>query len=1501
MKAGLFRKKILPITLSVMMVLSTGFTAYADDSVPETVESQTEDVPEENETLPEAEEVKESEETTDTDSVTEEENTVAEEESKDETEITSGEEEAQDDASVDPVTYVAHIDETVENGFLLMATDGQLQKEDLQNLEEGTTVYVAVKPDKDYELNMLKVLDSEENDIQTEAVSEGISYLTELNTKTDSLYAFTMPASDVTITAQFKETEKVLDTQAEKIEEEAKFASSQVETIPIAMIGFQSYELAGYGTGYDAAFAPAAGYYDGNANAYCLNPAVQAPGRDSINTTVTYTTTTTAYSDPILLKILYYGFGGAGDISGQITSEAPSRHILTHMALVRRASELGIPGAGDYTYGANSTAIALANRLYDLCASQPAVNGNAKVLTPVSGQQTIVILAEISRKGNLTLTKTSADASMTEGNDCYSLNGAVYEVYSDSGCTKKVGSFTTNSEGKATESLSLDPGTYYVKEITAPKGYTLDETVYNATVTSGNTATVNVSDKPKNDPVRLLLEKVDAKTGKATARLEGAEFTVNYYAGLETTDTPDKTWILKTDKSGSIMLDADHKVSGDDFFTGATGATVLPLGIITIQETKAPEGYIINDTIYTCVTVEKNGTIVTENLPIGENAVKEQPLTPELKTVATSKTTGTHMAVSAKKEVIVDKVSYTNLIPGEKYDIQSSLVSVDTGDFITICSEPFVPEKSSGTISVELKADTTKLEGKVLVVYESLYKERELIVEHCDKTETEQQVSVPKVGTQASDGQTGTNTGVTGKTTIIDKVSYTNLNVGKTYTVKGTLMNKETGEALTIEGATAETTFTAEKSNGMVELIYTIDASALKGTSVVVFEDLYQDNIKVISHNNLSDKKQTIGYPLVHTSAKDSNTDSREGMAVPTKIIDTVAYSNLTPGKTYTVKGTLMNQKTGEALTIEGSASEVTFTPEKAEGTVEVVFTIDAYSLKGVVTVVFEKLYENDIEITSHEDIFDKDQAIEYKNPEIKTTAKDGQTGDQVGTVGTTTIVDTVSYKNLIKGKEYKVKGTLHDQETGEALTIEGATAETTFTAEKSSGTVELVYTIDSSALKGKSVVVFEDLYYLNKKVISHSNIDDKDQTVYYGEIKTTAKDGNTGEQEGFPVETTIIDTVSYTNLVPGKEYSLTGILMNKETGEALSVEGSTAEVTFTPEESTGTIDVEFTFDASVLKGTETVVFEKLYHNDREVIAHTEISDKGQTVKYKEPEIKTTAKDGQTGTHTGTVGKTTIVDKVLYSGLIVGKEYRVSGVLMNKETGEELIVDGANVQAETTFTAESSEGSVELIYELDASALAGVTVVVFEDLYQDNIKLISHNTITDEEQSIHYLKVRTSASVNGAKEVTASSSTKLIDTVTYSNLVVGETYTVTGVLMDKATGKELISNGKTVTGTATFTAESTDGTVEVEFTFDSSSLGGTSTVVFEKLFCNNVEVARHENLNDVDQTVVLKTPPNTPKVPNTGDSTNTVPYAVGLAIAMLFAGVLLLVRRKSKR
>lgn len=243
--------------------------------------------------------------------------------------------------------------------------------------------------------------------------------------------------------------------------------------------------------------------------------------------------------------------------------------------------------------------------------------------TPQTVGTVFELAFKVQSKGKLSIMKKSANPDITDNNPCYSLKGAEYGVYKTEADAKAdknkvntliIGKYDNSEKYKNwSNEIELEVGTYYVKETKAPKGYALNPNAVKVVIEAGkNTwlgeASSGFEDYPQSDLVSVVLGKVDKETNKnkpqGSASLANAEFTVKYYKGLYDSDpaksgqTPSRSWVLKTDKDGYADLSNDYKVSGDEFFYMSNGLPTLPVGTITIQESKAPTGYFINDKVF---------------------------------------------------------------------------------------------------------------------------------------------------------------------------------------------------------------------------------------------------------------------------------------------------------------------------------------------------------------------------------------------------------------------------------------------------------------------------------------------------------------------------------------------------------------------------------------------------------------------------------------------------------------------------------------------------------------------------------------------------------------------------------------------------------------------------------------------------------------------------------------------------------------------------------------
>ncbi|SER51998.1 hypothetical protein SAMN05421767_1731, partial [Granulicatella balaenopterae] len=560
------------------------------------------------------------------------------------------------------------------------------------------------------------------------------------------------------------------------------------------------------------------------------------------------------------------------------------------------------------------------------------------------------------------------------------------------------------------------------------------------------------------------------------------------------------------------------------------------------------------------------------------------------------------------------------------------------------------------------------------------------------------------------------------KVTLVDTVAYKDLIIGQEYTINGQVVNKETQEVI----ATSSVTFVAEQKDGTINVVFEVDASKLAGKDIVAFESLSHNGVEIAVHNDLEDKDQTVTvtHPEVKTTLMEQGTNNKEIHAEKTTLVDVVAYKDLIIGQEYTVNGQVVNKETQEVI----ATSSVTFVTEQKDGTINVMFEVDASELAGKDIVAFESLSHNGVEIAVHNDLEDKDQTITVTHPEVKTTLMEQDTNNKEIHAEKTTLVDVVAYKDLIVGQEYTINGQVVNKETQEVI----ATSSVTFVAEQKDGTINVVFEVDASELAGKDIVAFESLSHNGVEIAVHNDLEDKDQTVKVTkpEVKTTLMEQGTNNKEIHAEKTTLVDVVAYKDLIVGQEYTINGQVVNKETQEVIA----TSSVTFVAEQRNGTINVVFEVDTSELAGKDIVAFESLSHNGVEIAVHNDLEDKDQTIKVTKPEVKTTLMEQGTNNKEIHAEKVTLVDTVAYKDLIIGQEYTINGQVVNKETQEVIATSSV------TFVAEQKDGTVNVVFEVDASKLQGKDIVAFESLSHNGVEIAVHNDLEDKNQTVKVLQ-----------------------------------------------------------------------------------------------------------------------------------------------------------------
>ena len=753
--------------------------------------------------------------------------------------------------------------------------------------------------------------------------------------------------------------------------------------------------------------------------------------------------------------------------------------------------------------------------------------------------------------GNGKIQKSSSNTTVTNGNDCYSLSGATYGVYSDKGCTKPVTTLTTDGNGN-TDTVELRAATYYVKETKAPKGFQLDKNVYTLTVKAGEISVLKVSDTPKVTDILLELFKIDMETSKATpqgnASLEGAEFVWKYYDGYYTKDNlpsePTRTWTTKTiaekDSKNEVhyitRLADSYKVSGDNFYT-QNGTICLPLGTITVEEKSAPNGYLLEGAYMQAAgsSEQIKGMYVAQITENGELAalsgsnqysvsdkvirggVKIQKR--DLETKDTKAQGGATLKDTAFE--IISLNDNAVLVDGKLYNKNEVVKTIHTGiDGIATTSADTLPY---GKYRIkESKAPEGYLtDGAKPIEFEIT--ENGKIIDLTDETLSiynqikRGDIEGVKIGDSTHKRLANVPFRITSKTTGESHTIVTDAN-GQFSTSSEWVSHKQNTNA----GKTSEdgiwfgTSIPDDSKGALLYDTYEIEelrCDSNKGMTLIpVFDVVVSRNKVVVDLGTLTDDYEP--EITIHTTATDKTTGEKSIVAGKSvTIVDTVTLDGLKKGTKYQLKGWQMVKSENAQLLIDGKPveSDYTFTAKKSEMEVEVSYTFNASSLGGKDLVTFEELYDltnpdEPIKVAEHKDIKDDGQTVTITERIITmhTTATDKATGKKAIEAGkNVTIVDTVTLDGLEKGVKYILKGWEMVKSENAELIVNGKRVENDliFTATDTKMEVQIEFTFNASELAGKELVTFEELYDVTNpdkpiKVAEHKDIKDEGQTV---------------------------------------------------------------------------------------------------------------------------------------------------------------------------------------------------------------------------------------------------------------------------------------------------------------------------------------------------------------------------------------------------------------------
>ena len=659
-------------------------------------------------------------------------------------------------------------------------------------------------------------------------------------------------------------------------------------------------------------------------------------------------------------------------------------------------------------------------------------------------------------KYTVTLTKTSADVKITNGNANYSLEGAVYNVYKayvnpnhDYANDPVIATFTTDANGKATLSRKLENGDYVTIEQVAPLGYILDKNVHRFSI-NGKSANLDVVDDPTK--IRLTVRKKDADTNsnvpQGDATLEGAQYRITYTNNDEKIEN-----IVTTNKSGQAVL------------------RNIPIGVlVTVEEIGVPLGYKLDSKVHTYITTTDTKELEYDLIP--------EDFTEEV----------------MKGQIALHKQYETLDEPADEQGAEFDVYLKSAGSFDAAKET----ERDHITTGADGMATTKDLPYGTYVVHQTkggngrqLVSDFDVVISEDGKVYSYDLVNVQKnaqlkIVKTSEDG-------------VIEGIHFRVTRLEDSYSAE--YVTNAAGEILT------ETLPIYADKDGANKYQYRVEELDTEETFGYQLPDsqtveLSEGEIASVSFHN---KPIEIGTKATVEGEKEVDPLDK------VTLTDTVSYTGLVPGKEYRATGVLMDKETGEKLLVDGKeiTAETVFVPETKNGSVDVTFIFDATGLHGKEIVVFEDLYRENVLLATHADISDEGQTVRIRNPKIHTTATaDGKkeiTADKI------TITDVVSYKDLTPGKEYKLTGVLMNKATNDKLLIDGKeiTAEATFTPKATTGEVEMTFTFDARELTAETeVVVFETLYRDGIEIAVHADIEDEGQTVkilpLHGSIMTT-------------------------------------------------------------------------------------------------------------------------------------------------------------------------------------------------------------------------------------------------------------------------------------------------------------------------------------------------------------------------------------------------------------
>ena len=1102
--------------------------------------------------------------------------------------------------------------------------------------------------------------------------------------------------------------------------------------------------------------------------------------------------------------------------------------------------------------------------------------------------------------GKACIVKTSSMPEVTGGNAVYSLKGAVFGIYAskeeaeaatDSNRGTPVAVLTTAEDGR-TPQAELTVGVYYIKELTAPAGFIKDDTVKAVRVVTGQVTETVFSDRPALGTLGLLLRKTDKQNGAAqgAARLENAQYTVEYFNNTDMSGTPLKTWVFRTDANGEIRFRADHKVSGDDLYISASGEALMPPGSLRIKETAAPEGYKLDDTVYKVYLVQApDGKVHAYKDPSGgerystdaANAAEDLSIVSQEQIKAGSLSVQKIDALTGKAPAsdasgIEFRVSYADdprnadcvIVNGAVIEKgQTAAVIITDGKGFAATPDDLLPY---GYYLVE-ETDVPASTGLLASGFSALV--------FVDGNDTEAS-PIPVENDHILGGINFQK---------VDSESGTALPQG---------MASLEGAEITVYNDSGFDVFVngEMKADGEAVAVLKTDGEGRCGLGAAALPyGIYHAQETAASFGYLLNEQWRVDFQIREDGTViDASSDEYKVSAAEEK------------------SGWISSSSKNAALTEENiKRADLRF--KKVD--------IDGSPMAGIPFMIsrlddYGNVVEEHVIVSGPDGTVDTSERSKTGRNvnSLDSRVQDGRfTGGEASDADAGVWFGEESAMSEDRGAlifaAYRITELPCDANTGQQMLSSGlfVDSEGVFTAEFEDGKV---YDLEN---------IFIDL-------IVHPESDLLDDA---SDTKVIAR----GKR------VSITDAVRFDHLKTDRSYRLVAEIYHEDREGNIKKIGE-GETVFNPEASDtsntagGTAKVTAVIDTTEINGGKVHAVDSIYVIDGEseafLVSHNkDMDDERQMLRV--PYISTKAKDEASGLNIAAAyGTASLRDTVEYEGLSDGASYIIEERLVYSDgSGIVKDLDGNECRAAKQLTvsdrlsaAEDRNGqfaapsacSIEMpSFIVNAKALEGKTVVFTETLYDliTQEVMVEHSDLSDEGQSIHFPKISTEAKdgQTGLHEGQPSGEVTITDRVEYENLLPGKVYTFTGRIYDARTGAPYLDdNGREVSAALEKTVNSPDGYVELVFTFSGENLNERTVVVFEDVSVLGRTVAVHHDLDDESQSVHYKEPskpekpeaPNPPEtVPRTGDGESMLMYGAFIFGALIAILALLYIRKRS--